>query len=225
MDNLYSDFPIFVTELKNEPIRYDNYRNAVISYLFKASKEILKHISPTKPGKRLENRYKLRIIIRNCTGFLFWDDPFFDKELFDFMDELIENDSIKEIRLLGSITKQGFSNDFLEDFKKISKEFSEKDKKIHFKIETVDKNRNFHNRYIITSEFMYDLPSISEFNRGRTASFSYSETDSIEYKDISNEYEKWWNSNTAFDLILDWEKIQNAINDFRGIPKPAKNIK
>ena len=64
---------------------------------------------------------------------------------------------------------------------------------------------------------MYDLPSISEFNRGRTASFSYSETDSIEYKDISNEYEKWWNSNTAFDLILDWEKIQNAINDFRGM--------
>jgi len=214
LDDLYPQVPAFIRDLKNDPSRYTEYKNEVANQLFELAQNLENEIPPIRPDTRLKNRQSLRRVIKNCKDYLYWDDPFFNIECFDFLEDLLENKSLKEIRMLGSIHRTGINTEFLEQFKKIKHEMNERGISLSFRIETSDENREFHNRYVIGSNYLYDVPSVTELNRGRSAPFSRHEPNSVTYKSISSDYEKWWNSPTAVDMVKKWEIIQKAVEDF-----------
>ena len=111
-----------------------------------------------------------------------------------------ENNQIKEIKILTSF--KNLNEKFRDEFKLFQKELKNKNIKAELRVIVDNKiYQSFHDRWIISKNICYNIPSPDVIARGQ---FS-------EIKETQNKppFETWWDSSK--DIITDWNEIKKAI--------------
>lgn len=173
---------------KNLPI-YEEHIKRIFSSI--STKREGKLIAPNTPYGNVANLIKT---INECTGFIDWFDPYFARNGFDALYEA-ENDSIKRIRILSGTeqTTERLKNNFL----RFKEELNKKSINIEFRILIDESTKETHDRWMISSNKRFNLPSLNTIYRGQWS----------EIKETTNEFpfEKYWSMGK--DLISDWNLI------------------
>ena len=150
------------------------------------------------PETPYANRKIIVDIIRDrCKDYIFWEDPYFTGRGFDFLHEgLEENTSIKEIKIIGGFKK--VDKKLKDKFKHLQAELSEKGINAEFRILVSDMP---HNRFLITKDIVFDIPSIETITRGNYSTL----------KEIKNKppFMEWWAKGK--DIIKDWNDISDQL--------------
>jgi len=172
-------------------------------------KDILE-IPPTiRKNKSLispETPYSNKLIIINklkvCDDYIVWIDKYFSKVGLDILIESVETERIKEIKILTSL--KNLNEKFREEFKLFQREL--KNKGIYAELRVIIDNKifkSFHDRWIISKNINYNIPSPDIIARGQ-----YSEIKETENRPP---FEMWWD--TSKDIINDWNEIKKAIEE------------
>jgi hypothetical protein len=135
------------------------------------------------PGKPFSNKKAVRDIISCCTKYIYWIDKYFSKAGLDWLSESVNIDKVKKIRIL--MLPDKVNNKFVSLYKDLVKEL--KTSKVNFEIRgIVDKkiSSSIHDRWIISENLCYNVPSTDTVARGQ-----YTE---IRQSNNLPPFDKWW---------------------------------
>lgn len=153
-------------------------------------------ISPTKP---FSNETMILNTIRECDEYLYWIDKYFNRKGLEWLTQaLLENNRVRTIKILASKSRPELAktSKLRGEFKDFKKEMKERGIECELRILT-DLAKNIHDRWIITQDTSYNVPSIDVIARGQYAEIQ---------KDANRpDFELWWS--TSLDIIDDWNKI------------------
>ncbi|MDH5718728.1 MAG: DUF262 domain-containing protein [Spirochaetia bacterium] len=153
-------------------------------------------ITPSTP---FSNKITMLKTLRKCSEYIYWFDPYFAKNGFELLAEEIDSSNIQYIKILSG-TKQ--TNIKLKDlFKKFRKEMENQGIKVEFNVITDNSISNIHDRWILSSNINFNIPSINTIDRGQ---FS-------EIKETQNRppFELWWDNSKK--LVEDWSEIEKSL--------------
>lgn len=140
--------------------------------------------------------------IKSCREHLYWIDKYFSKEGLVMLRGSLEESKVKQVRILTSVDTV---TPLLRDsFKKFKDEMAAAGVIAEMRVMTDSHvKRNIHDRWIISKDNCYNIPSTDTIARGQ-----YSEV-----KSTSNRppFEEWWNS--SLDIIIKWPEIQKKIDE------------
>lgn len=137
-------------------------------------------LSPEKP---FSNKKAIRDIISSCQKRIYWIDKYFSRAGLDWLSESLNTNKVKDIRILMSADKA--DEKFLSLFKDFKKEFKSNGVKCELRAITDSKlNAAIHDRWIISENLCYNMPSTDTIARGQ-----YSEV-----KRTANlpPFKEWW---------------------------------
>ena len=163
------------------------------------------------PGRPYAAKKIARDQIGKCKKYIKWFDKYFTFSGLDLLFDGIIREEIGEIKILLS------TDNATENLRKKFKDF-----KIDIGVDIdvqmrvlIDKKtiRNIHDRWIISKNICFNVPSTDTIMRGQFSSF-----------DVTSQippFDKWWHS--ALDMIVDWNKImatrQNSFQKKHTKPK------
>lgn len=128
------------------------------------------------PGKPFSNKKAIRDIIASCEKYIYWVDKYFSMVGLDWLSDSLNIGKVKGIKILMSSEKAD------EKFLSLYKDFKEESKSNGIKCELrviIDNklNADIHDRWIISENLCYNMPSTDTIARGqysevkRTANF------------------------------------------------------
>jgi len=128
------------------------------------------------PGKPFSNKKAIRDIISSCKKHIYWVDKYFSRVGLDWLSVSLNTGKVKEIRILMSSEKA--DNKFLSFYKDLKKELKSYGIKCELRVISDNKlNADIHDRWIISENLCYNMPSTDTIARGqysevkRTANF------------------------------------------------------
>lgn len=127
-------------------------------------------------------------------------------------ESVIKNPKIKTIRILTSLVwNNGITDDFLNKIKEFEKLLANTGVSLEVKIASSRFLHGIiHDRYVIGTNRMWALPPSGAVFDGQTSSFKPFSNKHRNYKEIIDEYEKWWNHADALEITKNWEKNQRT---------------
>ncbi len=140
----------------------------------------VKLLSPEKP---FSNKKVIRDIISSCQKHIYWVDKYFSRAGLDWLSESLNNSKVKDIRILMSSEK--VDKKFLSLYKDLKEEFKNDGIKCELRVISDNKlNADIHDRWIISENLCYNMPSTDTIARGQ-----YSEV-----KRTANfpPFDEWW---------------------------------
>ncbi|MCK9582861.1 MAG: ORF6N domain-containing protein [Endomicrobiales bacterium] len=160
----------------------DKLQDRNIKMIFKVIHEPpdTKLLTPEKP---FSNRKVVRDVISTCEGYIYWVDKYFSTVGLDLIAESINMASVRDIRILMSHDKA--DKNFTAMFKHLKQELQSNGVTCEFRLITDKKlNTIIHDRWIVSENQCYNLPSTDTVARGQ-----YSEV-----KKTSNipPFIEWW---------------------------------
>ncbi|OGS23459.1 MAG: hypothetical protein A2297_00020 [Elusimicrobia bacterium RIFOXYB2_FULL_48_7] len=140
------------------------------------------------PGKPFSNKKAIRDIISTCDKYIYWADKYYSKAGLDWLAESLNPDRVKSVRILMSSEK--LDNTFTALYRDLRKELENDG--VKFEIRTITDSRlnaSIHDRWIVTKNFCYNMPSTDTIARGQ-----YSEV-----KRTVNlpPFDEWWEKSEA----------------------------
>lgn len=153
------------------------------------------------PKKPFTNVMEFKKTLSNCNEFLHWIDPYFSKKGLEIISEVLnENENqFKEIKILASATN--INSEFRDNFKRLQKELTSKSVTIEIRILHGQLKKDIHDRWIISKNIQYKLPSIDNVYRGQLSEISESK--------VKLSFDDWWED--SLDLVKDWTKVESEI--------------
>jgi len=139
------------------------------------------------PGKPFSNKKAIRDIISSCEKHIYWVDKYFSKAGLDWLSESLNTGKVKDIRILMSFDK--VDKKFISLYKDLKKELKNNGVKCELRIISDNKlNADIHDRWIISENMCYNMPSTDTIARGQ-----YSEV-----KRTANfpPFDEWWEKST-----------------------------
>jgi len=148
-----------------------------------------KLLSPNKP---FSNKKAVRDIVNSCSEYIYWIDKYFSKAGLDWLSDSLDIDKVKEIKIL--MLSDKVNKKFISLYKDLKKEL--RSNKVKFEIRgIVDKKVSsaFHDRWIISKGFCYNLPSTDTVARGQYT----------EVKKTTNipPFDSWWRKSQSIEKI------------------------
>lgn len=140
-----------------------------------------KLLSPEKP---YSNKKVVRDVINSCQKYIYWVDKYFSKIGLDWLSISINTNKVKNIKILMSSVKM--NEEFKSFFKDLKKELMHKGVKCELRVIVNSKlNADIHDRWIISENQCYNMPSTDTVARGQYC----------EVKRTANlpPFEEWWN--------------------------------
>ena len=135
------------------------------------------------PGKPFSNKKAIRDIISSCEKYIYWVDKYFSRAGLDWLSESLNAGKVKEIRILMSSEKA--DTKFLSLYKDLKEELKNDGMKCELRVISDNKlNADIHDRWIISENLCYNMPSTDTIARGQ-----YSEV-----KRTANlpPFDEWW---------------------------------
>lgn len=135
------------------------------------------------PGKPFSNKKAIRDIISSCEKYIYWVDKYFSRAGLDWLSESVIAGKVNEIRILMSLEKA--DKKFLSLYKDFKEELKNAGIKCELRVISDNKlNADIHNRWIISENLCYNMPSTDTIARGQ-----YSEV-----KRTANfpPFDEWW---------------------------------
>lgn len=135
------------------------------------------------PGKPFSNKKAIRDIISSCEKYIYWVDKYFSRAGLDWLSESVVAGKVKEIRILMSLEKA--DKKFLSLYKDLKEELKNAGIKCELRVISDNKlNADIHDRWIISENLCYNMPSTDTIARGQ-----YSEV-----KRTANfpPFDEWW---------------------------------
>lgn len=135
------------------------------------------------PGKPFSNKKAIRDIISSCEKHIYWVDKYFSRAGLDWLSESLNTGKVKDIRILMSSEK--VDKKFLSLYKDLKEELKSDGIKCELRVISDNKlNADIHDRWIISENRCYNMPSTDTIARGQ-----YSEV-----KRTANfpPFDEWW---------------------------------
>lgn len=139
---------------------------------------LVRIVAPERP---FSNRRHLRETLRECTGYIWWADPHFDKAGLEPLVDEVDGDSVKEIRILtGSIPTP---SEVANHYKPFEMEMANVGVEVEVRV-VAGPDRDWHDRYIVGKNVVWNAPPIKTVMKG-----SYSE---FKKTDAKPPFDEWW---------------------------------
>ena len=158
-----------------------------------------KHNVMIAPEKPFSNETAILNTIRECDEYVYWIDKYFSRKGLEWLTQaLSENNRVRVVKILVFKDKPGLekTSKLREEFKNFRKEMKERGIKCELRVLT-DLAKDIHDRWIITKDTTYNVPSTDVVARGQYAEIQ---------KDANRpDFERWWDA--SLDIVDDWNKI------------------
>ena len=150
--------------------------------------------------------------IKECNEYIFWVDRYHDKESMKILISSFDQTKVKDIKIIASGFAGGTIDYELYSYiQSITKEF-ENDISLSFKIITNrDTHRDTHNRYILSSNVGFDVPSIDAIQKGQDSTINPLEPKILEHK--KEVFLKNWENEQVLDIVKDWQKVSKFLEE------------
>ncbi len=120
-------------------------------------------ISPSKP---FSNKKAIRDVISSCEKYIYWIDKYFSKAGLDWLSESLNTNKVKNIRIL--MASEKVDEKFMSLYKDLKKELTSNGVKLELRGITDNKlNADIHDRWIISKNLCYNMPSTDTVARGQ----------------------------------------------------------
>ena len=149
--------------------------------------EVIHRSSDTRlllPSKPYSNKKAVRDVISSCEKYIYWVDKYFSRAGLDWLSESLNASKVKNIKILMSSEK--LNEKFISLYKDLREEL--KNDGVECELRVIIDNKlktNIHDRWIISENLCYNMPSTDTVARGQ-----YSEV-----KRTANfpPFDEWWN--------------------------------
>jgi len=153
-------------------------------------------ISPERP---FGNELQMETILSECDDYIYWVDKYFSIQGLNWIYEKINRERVKNIKILMSYKK--VTRDLRKRFKDFRIEMEKNNIKCDFKVMNKNDESQIHDRWIITLDNCFNIPSPDVIARGQ-----YSE---IKETVSRPPFENWWRK--GLDIIKEWNKVEKLI--------------
>ena len=167
-----------------------------------------KSINKDTPSENMRN---LTNTIDECNNYIYWIDRYHDKKSMEILFSNFNQSKIKDIKIISSgFVGNTIDHDLHDYIVNISKEFLKKNISICFKIITnLAIHKDTHNRYILSSNLGYDVPSFDTIQKGQSAIINPLESKILKHK--TSQFLDYWEKQQVVDLVKDWGKISEFL--------------
>jgi superfamily I DNA and/or RNA helicase/very-short-patch-repair endonuclease len=167
------------------------------------------------PGKPFSNKVLMWDAINLCDEYIYWFDKYFSTAGFRLLTQvLVDNNKVKKIKILTSpisLISLPKNDQFKTLFKDFRQEMNNNGFECELRVITNPKiYSNIHDRWIMSKNICFNVPSTDVVERGQ-----YSE---VIKTDTKPPFGIWWDS--ALDLMIDWNKVNEAADEIRNKKKP-----
>ena len=128
------------------------------------------------PGKPFSNKKAIRDVISSCEKYIYWVDKYFSRAGLDWLSESLNTSKVKSIKILMSSEKM--DEKFISLYRDLKKELKNDGVECELRVIIDNKlNADIHDRWIISENLCYNMPSTDTVARGqysevkRTAKF------------------------------------------------------
>ncbi len=128
------------------------------------------------PGKPFSNKKAVRDVISSCKKYIYWVDKYFSRAGLDWLLESLNTNKVKSIKIL--MTSEKMNEKFISSYKDLKAELKSSGVKCELRVIIDNKlNADIHDRWIISENLCYNMPSTDTVIRGqysevkRTANF------------------------------------------------------
>jgi len=135
------------------------------------------------PNKPFSNKKAIRDIISSCEKYIYWVDKYFSRAGLDWLSESIDANKVKSIKIL--MSSERLDEKFISLYKDLKKELENDGLRLELRVIIDNKlNADIHDRWIISENLCYNMPSTDTVARGQ-----YSEV-----KRTANfpPFDEWW---------------------------------
>jgi len=139
-----------------------------------------KLLSPDKP---FSNKKAIRDVISSCKKYIYWVDKYFSRTGLDWLSESLNTSKVKSIKIL--MASEKMNEKFISSYKDLKAELKSSSVKCELRVIIDNKlNADIHDRWIISENLCYNMPSTDTVARGQ-----YSEV-----KRTANfpPFDEWW---------------------------------
>jgi hypothetical protein len=151
-------------------------------------------ITPSEP---FSNEIKMRRTLRACLDYIYWIDKFFRKSGLEWLNDEVNTQSVKMIRILLSL--ETVDEDLRKYFKSFKQEMKNRNVTSEMRVVTdIKLYSDIHDRWIICSNKSYNVPSVDVIKRGQFSEILQTES--------NPPFNKWWKASS--DIISDWNNIK-----------------
>lgn len=224
LNEIESYNPELFVSIKNDP----DWKKQILEESAKLIDEQIKARGeielPSITNDIAENKTSYRKALESCKDYLWFEEKHLAADKLEFLEEIINNPQITEIRILGSAyLNDKINNEFFIKIKEIQEKLSQNNIKLSVKIAiSKELHKKFHDRFAIGSNNLWSLPPISAVMEGSVSTFNQHVAGSSAYEQISQDYASWWNDSDALDIFTDFDKIKKvseSFSKFRGTPQ------
>ena len=117
------------------------------------------------PGKPFSNKKAIRDVISSCEKYIYWIDKYFSKAGLDWLSESLNISGVKNIKILMSSEKA--DEKFISLYKDLKKELKGDGVKCELRVIPDNLKANIHDRWIISENLCYNMPSTDTVVRGQ----------------------------------------------------------
>lgn len=143
------------------------------------------------PGKPFSNKKAVRKVISSCEKYIYWVDKYFSHVGLDWLSESLNISKVKNVKIL--MLSEKLNDRFKSLYKDLKEELKNDNVKFELRVITDRKLKaDIHDRWIISENLCYNMPSTDTIARGQ-----YSEVKRTENFPPFNE---WWDKSK--DILL-----------------------
>jgi type I restriction enzyme, R subunit len=225
LDEIESYNPELFVAIKNDPVWKKQIREEsakIIDEQVKAKGEIE---LPSTTSNIAENKASYRKALESCKDYLWFEEKHLASDKLDFLENILDNPKITEIRILGSaIFNDKINQEFFDKIKKLQEKLAQNGIVLTVKIATSRTlHKKFHDRFAIGSNNLWSLPPISAVMDGSSSTFNQHVAGSATYEQVSKDYDEWWNDSDALDIFNKWDEIKKIAESYTKFQsKPQK---
>ncbi|WP_248896091.1 GmrSD restriction endonuclease domain-containing protein [Haloplanus halobius] len=154
-------------------------------------------LSPETP---FTNEMNIRELVRKSDSYLYWFDKYFTRKGLEYIIQEIDTDDIDEVRILTGTPQT--DHNLRADFERFKEELEEKGINAEMRVISGDTAAEIHDRWLISENHAYNIPSINTIGRGQYAEITEAAS--------RPPFEEWWNKGN--DILEDWNEVQRIIN-------------
>ena len=148
------------TQLEDKVQSHDKKIKKIFEVIHKSS-----DVKLLSPGKPFSNKKTIRDIIVSCKKYIYWIDKYFSKVGLDWLSESLDTGKVKDIKILMSLEK--VDKIILSLYKDFKKELKDAGANCELRVIDSKLNTNIHDRWIISENLCYNIPSTDTIARGQ----------------------------------------------------------
>jgi len=189
--------------MENDYDRFLNYRaQQILNKLEEVTGEedITGGSGTLSPETPFTNEMNIRELVRKSDTYLYWFDKYFTRKGLEYIIQEIDTDDIDEIRILTGTAQT--DHNLRGDFERFKEELEEKGVNAEMRVISGDTASEIHDRWLISENHAYNIPSINTIGRGQ-----YAEITEAASRPPFND---WWDKGN--DILEDWNEVQKVIN-------------